>query len=51
MRSVVVFLPATRRPKQRGDITAVKDLDLKVGPGEFLTLLGASVAGKRPRCA
>jgi len=32
--------------EQRGDITAVKDLDLEVGPGEFLTLLGASGCGK-----
>ena len=32
--------------EQRGDITAVKDLDLAVAPGEFLTLLGASGCGK-----
>ncbi len=32
--------------EQRGDITAVKDLDLDVAPGEFLTLLGASGCGK-----
>ena len=32
--------------EQRGDITAVRDLDLEVAPGEFLTLLGASGCGK-----
>jgi iron(III) transport system ATP-binding protein len=32
--------------ERRGDITAVKDLDLDVRPGEFLTLLGASGCGK-----
>jgi ABC-type Fe3+/spermidine/putrescine transport system ATPase subunit len=31
---------------RRGDITAVKNLDLKVRPGEFLTLLGSSGCGK-----
>jgi iron(III) transport system ATP-binding protein len=32
--------------ERRGDITAVKNLDLEVRPGEFLTLLGASGCGK-----
>jgi ABC-type Fe3+/spermidine/putrescine transport system ATPase subunit len=32
--------------EKRGDITAVKDLDLDVRPGEFLTLLGSSGCGK-----
>jgi polar amino acid transport system ATP-binding protein len=32
--------------ERRGDIVAVKDLDLDVRPGEFLTLLGASGCGK-----
>ena len=37
---------ATFHHESRGDITAVKDLDLTVHPGEFLTLLGASGCGK-----
>ena len=32
--------------ESRGDITAVKNLDLTVRPGEFLTLLGPSGCGK-----
>jgi spermidine/putrescine ABC transporter ATP-binding subunit len=32
--------------ERRGDITAVKDLDLDVAPGELLTLLGSSGCGK-----
>jgi iron(III) transport system ATP-binding protein len=34
-----------RHPK-RGDVTAVRSLDLDIRPGEFLTLLGASGCGK-----
>jgi iron(III) transport system ATP-binding protein len=37
---------ATFHHESRGDIIAVKDLDLTVQPGEFLTLLGASGCGK-----
>jgi iron(III) transport system ATP-binding protein len=32
--------------ERRGDITAVRNLDLEVSPGEFLTLLGSSGCGK-----
>jgi iron(III) transport system ATP-binding protein len=39
-------ISATFRHERRGDITAVKDLDLDVKPGEFLTLLGSSGCGK-----
>jgi iron(III) transport system ATP-binding protein len=39
-------ISATFRHERRGDITAVKNLDLEVKPGEFLTLLGSSGCGK-----
>jgi iron(III) transport system ATP-binding protein len=39
-------ISATFHHERRGDITAVKNLDLKVRPGEFLTLLGSSGCGK-----
>ena len=39
-------ISATFHHERRGDITAVKNLDLDVSPGEFLTLLGASGCGK-----
>jgi len=34
-------ISATFHHEKRGDITAVKNLDLDVKPGEFLTLLGS----------
>src|SRR5580698_4190468 len=34
------------RHASRGDVTAVKNLNLDIRPGEFLTLLGASGCGK-----
>ncbi len=34
------------RHARRGDVTAVRDLQLDIHPGEFLTLLGASGCGK-----
>jgi spermidine/putrescine ABC transporter ATP-binding subunit len=34
------------RHQSRGDVTAVKSLNLDIRPGEFLTLLGASGCGK-----
>jgi iron(III) transport system ATP-binding protein len=34
------------RHQSRGDVAAVKGLDLDIKPGEFLTLLGASGCGK-----
>jgi spermidine/putrescine ABC transporter ATP-binding subunit len=34
------------RHPRRGDVAAVKSLDLDIRPGEFLTLLGASGCGK-----
>jgi iron(III) transport system ATP-binding protein len=34
------------RHQSRGDVTAVKNLNLDIRPGEFLTLLGASGCGK-----
>src|SRR6201994_3016120 len=37
---------ATFRRARRADVTAVRDLDLDIQPGEFLTLLGASGCGK-----
>lgn len=37
---------AVFRPARRADVTAVRDLDLDINPGEFLTLLGASGCGK-----
>ncbi len=37
---------ATFRHARRADVTAVRDLDLDIHPGEFLTLLGASGCGK-----
>ncbi len=37
---------ATFRHARRADVTAVRDLDLEIRPGEFLTLLGASGCGK-----
>jgi iron(III) transport system ATP-binding protein len=42
----LIGLSATFHHERRGDITAVKELDLDVRPGEFLTLLGASGCGK-----
>jgi iron(III) transport system ATP-binding protein len=39
-------ISATFHHERRGDITAVRDLDLDVRPGEFLTLLGSSGCGK-----
>src|SRR5436853_1741406 len=39
-------ISATFHHEKRGDITAVKNLDLEVRPGEFLTLLGSSGCGK-----
>jgi iron(III) transport system ATP-binding protein len=39
-------LTAVFHHERRGDVTAVKELDLDVRPGEFLTLLGASGCGK-----
>jgi iron(III) transport system ATP-binding protein len=39
-------ISATFRHDKRGDIIAVKNLDLDVRPGEFLTLLGSSGCGK-----
>jgi spermidine/putrescine ABC transporter ATP-binding subunit len=39
-------ISATFHHERRGDITAVKNLDLVVRPGEFLTLLGSSGCGK-----
>jgi len=39
-------ISATFHHERRGDITAVKNLDLDVEPGEFLTLLGSSGCGK-----
>src|SRR5882724_7608652 len=39
-------ISATFHHEKRGDITAVKNLDLDVRPGEFLTLLGSSGCGK-----
>jgi ABC-type Fe3+/spermidine/putrescine transport system ATPase subunit len=37
---------ATFHHARRADVTAVRDLDLDIQPGEFLTLLGASGCGK-----
>ena len=34
------------RHASRGDVAAVKSLNLDIRPGEFLTLLGASGCGK-----
>src|ERR1700744_194174 len=34
------------RHARRADVTAVRDLNLDIRPGEFLTLLGASGCGK-----
>ena len=39
-------ISATFHHEKRGDIIAVKNLDLDVKPGEFLTLLGSSGCGK-----
>ena len=39
-------ISATFHHERRGDITAVKNLDLVVKPAEFLTLLGSSGCGK-----
>jgi iron(III) transport system ATP-binding protein len=39
-------ISATFHHERRGDTTAVRNLDLEVKPGEFLTLLGASGCGK-----
>src|SRR3954447_21739861 len=39
-------ISATFHHERRGDITAVKNLDLDIKPGEFLTLLGSSGCGK-----
>jgi len=39
-------ISATFHHEHRGDVTAVRDLDLEVKPGEFLTLLGSSGCGK-----
>jgi spermidine/putrescine ABC transporter ATP-binding subunit len=39
-------ISATFHHERRGDVTAVKNLDLVVKPGEFLTLLGSSGCGK-----
>ena len=40
------WLSATFRHERRADVTAVRELDLDIRPGEFLTLLGASGCGK-----
>jgi multiple sugar transport system ATP-binding protein len=37
---------ATMRDRNRGEITAVRDVDLDVRPGELMTLLGPSGCGK-----
>jgi spermidine/putrescine ABC transporter ATP-binding subunit len=42
----LIGLSAVFHHERRGDITAVKELDLDVRPGEFLTLLGPSGCGK-----
>src|SRR5258708_23670352 len=39
-------ISATCHHERRGDIPAVRNLDLEVRPGEFLTLLGSSGCGK-----
>jgi iron(III) transport system ATP-binding protein len=39
-------ISATFHHERRGDVTAVKNLDLAVRPAEFLTLLGSSGCGK-----
>jgi iron(III) transport system ATP-binding protein len=39
-------ISATFHHERRGDVTAVKNLDLVVRPAEFLTLLGSSGCGK-----
>ena len=39
-------ISATFHHERRGDVTAVKNLDLVVKPAEFLTLLGSSGCGK-----
>src|SRR6202051_666428 len=39
-------MSATMRDRNRGEITAVRDVDLDVRPGELMTLLGPSGCGK-----
>ena len=46
LRITLTGVSAIFRHASRGDVAAVKDLDLVVAPGEFLTLLGASGCGK-----
>src|ERR1700745_436475 len=36
-------------PVQNGAVTALKDVNVSVGDGEFVSILGPSGCGKRPR--
>jgi spermidine/putrescine transport system ATP-binding protein len=47
-KSLVVFDKVVKR---FGDFVAVKQMDLEIGQGEFVAIMGPSAAARPPPCA